>query len=135
MQRIKKIHIGPSTIIYQINTFANCRIGTQQHKLQNCLSIKGETTKQFFSQAPEWLVKVIALNIDGIYARISICMWHKNPKVQRQEMEPHKLLNLNQKVPSISARKFPKKIMFENYARWSGITLPALVLRSHTWHT
>jgi hypothetical protein len=47
LQRINKMHIGPSTIIYKINTFTNSRIGTQQHKLQNCLSIKGETTKKF----------------------------------------------------------------------------------------
>jgi hypothetical protein len=129
------MHIGPSTIIYQINTFANCRIGTQQHKLQNCLSIKGETTKQFLSQAPEWIEKCRYLNVDIIYARLSICMRHKNPNVQRQEMELQKLLNSYQKVPSISARKFPKKIMFENYARRSWLTFPTLVPRSHTWKT
>ena len=95
LQRINKMHIGPSTIIYQINTFANCRIGTQQHKLQNCLSIKGETTKQFFSQAPEWTGKSRSLNVEEIYARLCTCMWHKNPKVQRQEMELQILINSN----------------------------------------
>ena len=59
-------------------------------------------------------------------------MRHKNPKVQRQEMELQILINSNEKVPSISARKFPKKIMFENYARQLGPTLPTLIPRTHT---